>query len=61
MTGEYALEGNGRKGGWAYKDAKGEWHYTKGKMPSRAFYKAFTTTKPKIVRRAEQVIGAKMK
>lgn len=48
-TGEYALQGNGRKGGWAYKDAKGDWHYTTGKKPSRAFYKAFTSLKNKII------------
>lgn len=60
-TGEYALEGNGRKGGWVYVDAKGEGHFTRGKTPSRAFFKAYTSTKPKIIKRAEQVIGAKMK
>ena len=48
-TGEYALQGNGRKGGWAYKDAKGDWHYTTGKKPSRAFFKAFTSLKNKII------------
>lgn len=48
-TGEHALEGNGRRGGWAYKDAKGDWHYTTGKKPSRAFYKAFTSLKNKII------------
>ena len=48
-TGEYALQGNGRKGGWAYKDAKGDWHRTTGKKPSRAFFKAFTSLKNKIV------------
>ena len=40
-TGEHALGGNGRKGGWRYKDKNGEWHYTRGKTPSRAFYKAY--------------------
>lgn len=60
-TGEYALEGNGRKGGWVYVDAKGEGHFTRGKTPSRAFFKAYTSSKPKIIKRAEQVIGAKMK
>lgn len=60
-TGEYALQGNGRKGGWRYQDHKGDWHFTRGKTPSRAFFKAYTTAKPKIIRRAEQVIGAKMK
>ena len=48
-TGEYALEGNGRKGGWAYKDAKGDWHYTTGKKPSRAFWKAYNSLKNKII------------
>ena len=47
-TGEYALQG-GRKGGWAYKDAKGEWHFTYGKKPSRAFWKAYTALKSKII------------
>lgn len=48
-TGEYALQGNGRKGGWSYKDAKGDWHHTYGKKPSRAFFKAFTSLKNKII------------
>ena len=41
-TGEHALQGNGRKGGWSYQDEKGDWHYTTGKKPSRAFFKAYT-------------------
>ena len=48
-TGECALQGNGRKGGWSYKDAKGDWHHTYGKKPSRAFFKAFTSLKNKII------------
>ena len=59
-TGEHALEGNGRQGGWAYEDAKGEWHFTRGKKPSRAFHHAFNTCKPKLIRRAEQVLKAHM-
>lgn len=47
-TGEYALKGNGRKGGWTYQDEKGDWHHTTGKKPSRAFWKAFTSLKGKI-------------
>jgi len=48
-TGEHALGGNGRKGGWAYTDRKtGERVWTFGKKPSRAFWKAFNTVKPKI-------------
>lgn len=53
-TGEYALNGNGRKTPWVYKDAKGNYHYTKGKTPSRAFHKAVETTKPKIKKAAER-------
>ena len=52
-TGEYALAGNGRKGGWTYKDEKGDWHKTTGKKPSRAFWKAFNSLKNKIVQRLE--------
>ena len=52
-TGEYALEGNGRKGGWHYKDAKGDWHFTYGKKPSRAFWKAYTSMKNKIINRIQ--------
>ena len=48
-TGEYALAGNGRKGGWAYKDAKGDWHKTTGKKPSRAFFNAFISLKNKLI------------
>lgn len=55
-TGEYALEGNGRKGGWKYKDAKGDWHYTVGKKPSRAFWRAYTTLKNKIIDRIQNAL-----
>ena len=48
-TGEYALEGNGRKGGWFYVDEKGDGHFTYGKRPSRAFFNAFTSLKSKII------------
>lgn len=48
-TGEYALKGNGRKGGWTYKDEKGNWHHTMGKTPTRAFWNAFTSLKNKII------------
>ena len=53
-TGEYALEGNGRKGGWFYVDAKGDGHFTRGKRPSRAFWNAFTSLKNKIINRIQE-------
>lgn len=54
-TGEYALEGNGRKGGWYYEDARGDGHFTHGKHPSRAFYKAYTSLKTKIIAHIQDV------
>ena len=60
-TGENALAGNGRKGGWAYKDEKGDWHYTVGKEPSRAFWRAFTATKPKIIKHIQEKFGSVFK
>lgn len=47
-TGEYALYGNGRKGGWYYVDEFGDGHYTHGKTPNRALYNALQTLKPQI-------------
>lgn len=55
-TGEHALSGDGRKGGWRYKDEKGQWHYTTGKKPSRAFWRAYTSLKSAIVRRLESAM-----
>lgn len=48
-TGEYALNGNGRQGGWFYVDSKGEGHFTRGKRPSRAFWLAYVALKNKII------------
>ena len=53
-TGEYALEGNGRKGGWTYVDEEGKGHFTHGKKPSRAFWNAYTSLKPSILNRLER-------
>ena len=55
-TGEYALHGNGRKGGWVYVDEKGHGHFTYGKKPSRAFWNAYTSTKNKIINRIQSYL-----
>ena len=55
-TGEYALNGDGRKGGWAYTDRNGETHFTHGKKPNRALWNAFETLKPKLMKRAEALL-----
>lgn len=47
-TGEYALNGDGRKGGWYYVDVLGNGHFTHGKKPNRALWNAFETLKPKV-------------
>ena len=60
-TGEYAAEGDGRKGGWSYKDDHGDWHFTKGKAPQRTFFKAYKSLKPKLIKRAEEVLKGKIK
>ena len=48
-TGEFALGGNGRKGGWRYQDEEENWHFTRGKRPSRAMFYAYTALKSKII------------
>lgn len=55
-TGEYALNGDGRKGGWSYKDEEGHWHHTMGKHPRRPFYKAYTAMKSKIIKHIQETL-----
>lgn len=55
-TGEHALEGNGRKGGWFYVDERGEGHFTRGKKPSRAFWNAYIALKSKIINYLQQTL-----
>ena len=54
-TGEYAVKGDGRKGGWSYQDDKGDWYHTKGKKPNRTLQRAFENIKGKIINRAKQI------
>lgn len=55
-TGQWAEGGKGRKTPWKYKDGKGNWHYTRGKKPSRAFQNATDKTMPKLKKRLEQLM-----
>ena len=59
-TGEYALHGDGRKGGWFYVDDEGKGHHTFGKKPHRALQSAFNTLKSALIKRAEEVLKARM-
>lgn len=56
-TGIYAEQGGRTKVPWTYQDANGDWHKTKGKRGTRALRKAFTSTRPKIKARAEQIFS----
>lgn len=56
-TGEFALNGNGRKTPWVYQDAKGNWHKTTGKRPKRALHEAFQSSRAKL----KQSLEAKMR
>lgn len=49
-TGDYALKGDGRKGGWFYEDEEGNGHFTHGKKPRRPFHNAYTTLKNKLIK-----------
>ena len=57
-TGEYAVNGNGRKSPWRYQDVRGNWHTTTGKRPSRAFEKAKAEAGPKIMQAAKETFGS---
>lgn len=60
-TGEFALHGDGRKGGWYYQDEKGKWHHTYGKKPHRAFHRAFISLKPALIKRAQEILKVGLK
>lgn len=49
-TGDYALNGDGRKGGWVYVDEKGKGHFTRGKRPRRPFWNAYTSKKDRLIK-----------
>lgn len=53
-TGQYALNGDGRKTPWRYQDVKGNWHTTRGKKPTRALFKAFRSFSSKAKKNLEQ-------
>lgn len=54
-TGEYAANGDGRKGGWFYEDENGDGHFTHGKTPNRTLQRAFDSKKGKIINRAKHI------
>ena len=69
-TGEYALHGDGRKGGWVYpnpkarynkdgklrKNSKPPFYFTLGKKPNRPMHKAFIICKERLKRRLSNIL-----
>lgn len=72
-TGQYALKGDGRKGGWYVPEEKltqkaksrmkkvigknGKvFYFTRGKRPTRAFFKAYTMNKSKLKKSFENIM-----
>ena len=56
-TGEYAINGDGRKGGWFYKDERGNGHFTHGKKAKRPMFRAYTALKAKLQKMAQEKFG----
>lgn len=54
-TGEYALNGDGRQGGWSYRDEEGVWHFTHGKKPRRPFHNAYTSLKNRLIKHMQDI------
>lgn len=48
-TGELAESGDGRKGGWYYKDTDGNWHFTLGMRPRPIMRSALIDKKQEIL------------
>lgn len=59
-TGEFALHGDGRKGGWVYVDDEGEGHFTHGKKPNRALQTAFNMLKNPLIKRAQEIFKERL-
>lgn len=56
-TGEFAENGQGRKGGWVYKDPSGEWHFTYGQAPQPYLRPAFRKNRARIMDLATRIYG----
>lgn len=52
-TGEFAENGSGRKGGWAYTGADGKRHFTMGTRPAKMFRNGFKQSRGRIIKAIE--------
>lgn len=59
-TGEYAEGGVGRKGGWRYKDAHGNWHFTLGMHPQPYMRPTALEDKNQIINAVEAALQLKI-
>lgn len=59
-TGEFALHGDGRKGGWVYVDDEDEGHFTYGKKPNRALQTAYNVLKNPLIKRAQEIFKERL-
>lgn len=55
-TGEFAENGAGRKGGWAYTDGKGVTRFTLGNKPTKFMRKAFRENKQRVQAKLEETL-----
>ena len=55
-TGIEARDGNGRQTPWSYKDAKGEWHTTRGQKPQPFLEPALLDNEKNIVKIFKEAI-----
>lgn len=56
-TGEFAENGNGRKGGWGYEDGNGDTQFTMGTKPKKMLRTAIRKTKPRVKQLFEAELG----
>lgn len=56
-TGIYAVNGNGRRTAWVYKDEHGKGHFTRGKRPKRMMFKAYASSRSLIESKAKEKFG----
>lgn len=60
-TGEFAENGQGRKGGWAYVGPDGEWHFTRGMKPQSFLRPAFRENTENVKKILSRELGTNFK
>ena len=55
-TGEYAVNGDGRKTPWIYQDRKGNYHRTTGKTPNHTLERAFNSKQKAVENQLKKIL-----